>query len=59
VWLCRVLPAGAGTKPTMAGGVHEAGWVSAAWAESSVVDKIAGGYRLAGDLQPPLFPLFG
>jgi len=41
----------------MAGGVHEAGRAMADWAGSSVVDEVAGGYRLAGDLQPPAFPL--
>jgi hypothetical protein len=43
----------------MVGGVHQAGRVPAAWAGFPVVDEIAGGYRLAGDLLPPLFPLFG
>src|SRR5271165_3590629 len=59
VWLYRVLPADAGTKPAMAGGVHEAGWVPASWAGFPVMDKIAGGYRLAGDVQPPPLPVFG
>src|SRR6266567_4698818 len=59
VWLCRVLPAGAGAKPAVAGGVHEAGWVPADRAGFPVMDKIAGGYRLAGDLQPPPLPVFG
>ena len=57
--LCRVLPAGAGTVAAVAGGVHEAGWVPAAWAGSPVMDKVAGGYCLAGDVLPPSFPLFG
>jgi hypothetical protein len=41
----------------MAGGVHEAGRAAAGEARSSVMDKVAGGYCLAGDLKPPSFPL--
>ena len=41
----------------MAGGVHEAGRAMAGWAGSPVMDEVAGGYRLAGDLEPPSFPL--
>jgi hypothetical protein len=41
----------------MAGGVHEAGRAMTGRARSPVVDEVAGGYRLAGDLQPPSFPL--
>jgi hypothetical protein len=57
VWLCRVLPACAGTEPAIAGGVHEAGLVPAARAGPPVVDEVAGGYRLAGDLLPPSLPV--
>ena len=41
----------------MAGGVHEAGRAVTGGAGSPVVDEVAGGYRLAGDLKPPSFPL--
>ena len=44
-------------EPAMAGGVHEAGCAATGGAGSPVVDEIAGGYRLAGDLKPPSFPL--
>src|ERR1035441_9929329 len=47
----------AGLEPAMAGGVHEAGCAATGGAWSPVVDKVAGGYCLAGDLKPPLFPL--
>jgi hypothetical protein len=59
VWLCRVLPTGAGTKSAVAGGVYEAGWVPAARDAFPVMDEVAGGYRLAGDVQPPPLPVFG
>ena len=39
--------------------MHEAGLVIVGWAGSSVVGEMAGGYRLAGDVQPPPFPLLG
>ena len=52
-------PALAGLQLAGAGCVHEAGLVIAAGARSPVVGEVAGGYRLAGDVQPPLFPLFG
>ena len=41
----------------MAGGVHEAGRAVTGGAGSPVVDEVAGCYRLAGDLEPPSFPL--
>jgi hypothetical protein len=49
----------AGAERRLAGCVHEAGLVTVARAESSVVGQIAGGYRLPGSLQPPPFPLLG
>jgi hypothetical protein len=52
-------PALAGLQPALAGCVHEAGLVIMAGAGPPVEGEIAGGYRLAGDVQPPLFPLFG
>src|SRR6266487_2248499 len=52
-------PALAGLQGPLAGCVHEAGLVSAGRAGSPVVGEVAGGYRLAGDLQPPPFPLAG
>ena len=52
-------PALAGVERPLAGCVHEAGLVTVGWAWSAVVGEIAGGYRLAGDVQPPLFPLPG
>ena len=52
-------PALAGLQPALAGCVHEAGLVIAAGAGLPVAGEIAGGYRLAGDGQPPLFPLPG
>src|ERR1700726_3371745 len=56
--LKRGLPALAGLERPLAGCVHEAGLVTVGWAWSAV-GEIAGGYRLAGDVQPPLFPLLG
>ena len=41
----------------MAGGVHEAGRAVTGRAGPPVVGEVAGGYRLAGDLEPPSFPL--
>jgi hypothetical protein len=52
-------PALAGMECPLAGCVHEAGLVTVSGAGSSVVGEIAGGYRPAGDLEPPLFPLPG
>jgi len=52
-------PALAGLQLALAGRVHQAGLVIAAGAGPPVVGEIAGGYRLAGDVQPPLFPLPG
>ena len=52
-------PALAGLQPALAGCVHEAGLVIVAGAGSPVVGEVAGGYCPAGDVQPPLFPLFG
>jgi hypothetical protein len=57
--LWRWFPALAGLEPTLAGCVHQAGLGTVRRAGSPVVDKIAGGYRLAGDLQPPPLPLLG
>ena len=57
--LKRGLAALAGIERPLAGCVHEAGLVTVGWAGSSVVGEIAGGYRLAGDVQPPPFPLLG
>ena len=51
-------PALAGLKRPLAGCVHEAGLVTVGWAWSAV-GEIAGGYRPAGDVQPPPFPLLG
>src|SRR2546430_11725892 len=59
---CRLkcgFPALAGVERPLAGCVHEASLVTVGRARSSVVGEIAGGYRLAGDLQPPPFPLLG
>src|ERR1700737_3628905 len=56
--LKRWLPALAGLERPVAGRVHEAGLVTIGWAWSAV-GEIAGGYRLAGDVQPPSFPLSG
>jgi len=39
--------------------VHEAGLVTVGGAGPPVVGEVAGGYRPAGDSQPPLFPLLG
>ena len=50
-------PALAGLQPALAGCVHQAGLVITAGAGPPVVGEIAGGYRLAGDVQSPLFPL--
>ena len=55
----RRVPALAGLQSALAGGVYEAGLVISGWAGSPVVDEVAGGYRLAGDVQPPSFPLLG
>ena len=52
-------PALAGLQPALTGCVHEAGLVIVAGAGPPVVGEIAGGYRLAGDLQPPSLPLLG
>ena len=49
----------AGVERPLAGDVHEAGLVAVGGAGSPVVSEIAGGYRLAGDVQPPPFPLLG
>jgi hypothetical protein len=38
--------------------VHEAGWVSTCLA-GSTLGEVAGGYRPAGDLEPPPLPLPG
>ncbi len=54
----RGLPALAGMERPLAGCVHKAGLVFVGWAWSAV-GEIAGGYRPAGDVQPPLFPLLG
>lgn len=55
----RGFPALADVERPLAGCVHEAGLVTVGWAGFPVVGEIAGGYRLAGDLQPPPFPLLG
>ncbi len=55
----RWFPARAGVEPALAGCVHEAGLVTVGRAGSAVVDEVAGGYRLAGDVQLPPFPLPG
>ena len=52
-------PALAGGEPALAGGVHEACPVTVWRARPPVVDEVAGGYRPAGDVQPPSFPLAG
>src|SRR5262249_12192336 len=52
-------PALAGWEPALAGWVHEAELVTCGRAGPPLVDEVAGGYRLAGDLQPPPFPLLG
>jgi hypothetical protein len=52
-------PALAGLQPALAGCVYQAGLVIVAGAGPPVVGEIAGGYRFAGDVQPPLFPLLG
>ena len=52
-------PALAGLQPALTGCVYQAGLVIMAGAGPPVVGEIAGGYRLAGDVQPPLFPLTG
>ena len=52
-------PALAGVEPALAGCVHQAGLVITAGAGLPVVGEIAGGYRPAGDVQPPSFPLLG
>jgi hypothetical protein len=57
-WKCR-FAAVAGFGPALAVCVHQAGAVIAARAGFTVVGGVAGGYRLAGDLQPPPFPLLG
>src|SRR6266487_5789427 len=54
--LCWV-PALAGLEPAVAGGVNQAGRASTGGAWSPVVDEVAGGHCLAGDLEPPSFPL--
>ena len=51
-------PALAGLQPALAGCVYQAGLVIVAGA-GPPVGEIAGGYRLAGDVQPPLLPLVG
>ena len=51
------VPALACLASALAGCVHEAGLVIVAGAGSPVVGEVAGGYRLAGDVQPPPFPL--
>ena len=53
-------PALADVERPLAGCVHEAGLVIVGGrAGPPVVGEIAGCYRLAGDLQPPPFPLPG
>ena len=52
-------PALAGLQLALAGCVHEAGLVITAGAGSPVVGEVAGGYRPAGDMQPPLLPFAG
>ena len=57
---CRLAvlsPASAGAEPASAGGVHEAGLIIVRWAGSPVVDEVVRGYRLTGDLLPPVFPV--
>src|SRR6266436_9527219 len=59
---CRLIlmfrfPALAGLEGALAGCVYQAGLVIAAGAGPPVVGEIAGGYRPAGDLLPPSFPL--
>jgi hypothetical protein len=39
--------------------VHEAGLVTVRRAGQPVMDEVAGGYRPAGDVQPPSFPFPG
>jgi hypothetical protein len=50
-------PAMAGLQPALAGGMHKAGMVIARRALSPVMGEVAGGYRPAGDMQPPPLPL--
>jgi hypothetical protein len=51
------VPALAGLEPAVAGRVHEAGLVIVRRAGAPVLGEIAGGYRPAGDVQPPPLPL--
>ena len=53
------VPCAGGRGATLAGGVHEAGLVTARRARPSVVDEVAGGYRPAGDVLPPPLPFAG
>jgi hypothetical protein len=52
-------PALAALLLALAGCMHEAGLVIMAGAGRPMVGEIAGGYRPAGDVQPPPFPLLG
>src|SRR5262249_51234560 len=52
-------PGLAGWEPALAGCVHEAELVTGRRAGPPLVGEVAGGYRPAGDLQPPPFPLLG
>ena len=52
-------PALAGLEPALAGRVHEADVVIVRRAGPPVMGQVAGCYCPAGDVQPPLFPLFG
>ena len=52
-------PALPGIEPALAGCVHEACQVIVRRPGPPVVDEVAGGYRPAGDVQPPSFPFSG
>src|SRR5271165_7061320 len=52
-------PALAGLQPALTGCVYQAGLVIMAGAGPPVVGEIAGGYRLAGDVQPAISPTTG
>jgi len=54
----RRVSALAGFEPALAGCVHQA-CGNRGLSRVSVVGEIAGGYHLAGDRQPPSFPLLG
>src|SRR6266487_348268 len=51
------LPTLAGLYPASAGGVYQAGSSVVRRADPVLVDEVLDGYRLAGDAQPPAFPV--